>query len=338
MKTITFACIIFALIFFSCTPAENHENAETSLTGPYLGQPLPDSVPELFAPGIIGTGMFTRDIAIPPSGNEILFCIGIGNYSYAAIVHVWQEDGAWKGPEMVPFSSGAAIFDFEPAFSPDGNRLYFLSSRADGDEEPGDQDIWYVDRTGDGWSEPVNPGAPLNTEGGEFFPSVTRDGFLYFTHNEKGSGLNEIFRSRIDGDVFGEPERLPDQVNCGTNRFNVFVSPNHSCAIIPAVGMEDAFDQVDYYISFRNEDDRWSEPINMGPAINKDNTQGWSPYVSPDGKYFFFMSNRSKEVPDEEWNYETLKNLYNEPQNGNSDIYWMSAGCIDSLKKKTVFN
>jgi Tol biopolymer transport system component len=294
-------------------------------------------MPELFAPGIIGTGMYTRDIAMPPSGDEILFCISLGNYSYTAILHVWQDEGIWKGPELVPFSSGAKIFDFEPSFSPDGSRLYFPSTRADGDEEPGDQDIWYTDRTDNGWSEPVNPGEPLNTDGGEFFPSLTRDGYLYFTHSDKGSNLNEIFRSRINGDSFGKPERLPEQVNCGTNRFNVFVSPDHSFAIIPALGMEDAYDQVDYYISFRNKEDRWSTPINMGPAINKDNTRGWSAYLSPDGKYLFFMSNRSEEIPDEEWNYARLKQLYNEPGNGNSDIYWMSAGFIEDLRAKATF-
>ncbi len=64
---------------------------------------------------------------------------------------------------------------------------YFLSTRPDGDEAVGDQDIWYVERNGSGWSLPVNLGEPVNTDGGEFFPSLTRDGTLYFTRNAKAA-------------------------------------------------------------------------------------------------------------------------------------------------------
>jgi hypothetical protein len=36
--------------------------------GAYLGQRLPGSGPELFAPGIVNTGLPTRDITIAPDG------------------------------------------------------------------------------------------------------------------------------------------------------------------------------------------------------------------------------------------------------------------------------
>ena len=337
MKTILQILFAGLLIFPGCHQNPSSEPGFPALTGPYLGQPLPDTVPELFAPGIIGTGMFTRDIAMPPTLDELYYCVGIGNYNYSTILFTKLENGHWTRPEAVPFATSAKIFDFEPAFSPDGQRLYFLSSRPDGDEEPGDQDIWYVDRTEDGWGTPVNPGAPLNSDGGEFFPSVTRDSFLYFTHNDKGNMLNEIFRSRIYPDSIGTPELLPDQVNCGTNRFNAFVSPDHTYAIIPAMGVEGAFDQVDYFISFRNENDRWSEPINLGASVNKDNTRGWSPYVSPDGNYFFFMANWSDDVPADSLSYDKMLELHNSPRNGNSDIYWMKADFIQELRNKALF-
>ncbi len=342
MKKFHVLHIIFLLGIISCnhiTEKDSSTNTQDNssfpeLSGPYLGQKTPDTIPLIFAPGIVGTGMFTRDMAITPGGDEIYYCIAVANYTYATILHSKLLDGYWTKPEVVPFSTDAKLFDFEPGFSPDGRRLYFLSTRPDGDEEQGDQDIWYVDRSKEGWEEPVNPGAPLNTDGGEFFPSLTRDGYIYFTHNDKGAALNQIFRSKITEGQFGEPELLPEQVNCGTNRFNAFVSPDHSYVIVPVMGMEDAYDQVDYYITFRNEEDKWSEPVNMGPQINKDNTRGWSPYVTPDGKYFFFMANWSKEIPAEEWNYQALTDLYAEPENGNSDIYWMKADFTKAMRSE----
>ena len=331
--------MLLALTVISCSRPTNQTDPESrfpDLSGPYLGQSLPDSIPELFAPGVVSTGMFTRDVAITPDGKEIYFCVAIGNYTYSTILFTREVEGKWLAPEIVPFSGGPGVMDFEPALSADGSRLFFLSNRPDGDEPLGDQDIWYVDRTEDGWGTPQNLGAPVNTDGGEFYPSLTSDGTLYFTRNEKGSQLNQIFRSRWESGSFQEPELLPEQVNCGTNRFNAFVSPDESYMIVPAAGMEESYDGVDYYIVFRDMKDNWFEPINMGKHVNFDNARGWSPYVSPDGKYFFFMATRTNEIEEADWNYNNLKVLNNSPGNGNADIYWMNAEFIRRLKENAL--
>jgi len=331
--------ILLVLISVSCNnsgESDDHSSGLPDLSGPYLGQSHPDSIPVVFAPGIVSTGMFTRDMAITPDGKEIYFCVAIGNYTYSTILYTREVDGRWMEPEIVPFSGGPGVVDFEPALSADGSKLFFLSNRPDGDEPVGDQDIWYVERTGDGWGVPHNLGEPVNTDGGEFFPSLTRDGTLYFTRNAKGSGLNQIFRSRWDNGAFQKPELLPEHVNCGTNRFNAFVSPDESYMIVPAMGMEDTYDGVDYYIVLRDKNDNWSAPMNMGKHVNFDNARGWSPYVSPDGKYFFFMATRTNEIEQSDWNYKNLKALYDSPGNGNADIYWVDAEFIRILKEKSL--
>ena len=332
------------LLCLACQADRSNTSSEPSLpasfpelSGPFLGQGPAPLQPELFAPGIVSTGMFTRDVAIGPQGKELYFCVSIANYTYSTILYSREEKGRWTEPEIVPFSGGPGVMDFEPAFSADGSRLYFLSTRPDGDEDPGDQDIWYVERQEGGWGEPINPGPPVNTDGGEFFPSLTQDGSLYFSRNAPGSGLNQIFRSRMIEGVFQEAELLPEQVNCGTNRFNAYIAPDESYLIVPAVGMPDSYDGVDYYIVFRNEEDQWSEPVNMGPEINQDNARGWSPYVSPDGTAFFFMATRTREVEASQWNYAKLKELYSSPGNGNADIYWVDAGLIHQLRKSAVY-
>lgn len=310
------------------------------LRGPYLGQKPPGPVPEVFAPGVINTGMFVRDVAMTPDGREFYFGLAAGGYAWSTICVTRLVDGRWTPPEVMPHMEDPRFLNFEPCISPDGSKFYFLSTRPDaaaGDKERGDQDIWVMDRAGDGWGIPYNLGGPVNTAGEEYFPSVTRDGTLYFTRTESDGRTSAIYRSRFMEGRFLEPEKLPPQVNCGTTRYNAFIAPDESYIIVPAAGRKDSLGGTDYYVVFRGADDSWSEPVHLGPAVNSPAGQEFSPYVSPDGKYFFFMSNRF--LPREHWpaklTYAALREAAGRAPNGQSAIYWMDAGFIETLRPKT---
>ena len=90
------------------------------------------------------------------------------------------RDGVWSKPEAVDFTGPYSAVDM--AFSVDGGRLFYCSDRPmSGSGEPSETvDIWYVERTADGWSEPINPGPPVNSDQHEFYPSLAADGTLYF--------------------------------------------------------------------------------------------------------------------------------------------------------------
>jgi len=306
----------------------------TNLNGPYLGQILPGDEPEIFAPGLISTSMYTRDIAITPDGNEIYFCVSALGYNL--IFCTKQINGTWTEPEPASFITDFDKMYYEPHITPDGLRLLFLSDMPVNENEVPTQDIWVVDRQGDTWGKPYSLDAPVNTVGNEYFPSTTRDGTLYFTRAEKGSRIHYIYRSKFIAGKYQEPERLPENVNCGTNRYNAFIDPDERFIIVPATGMEDGLGGTDYYIVFRDENDEWSKPVNLENNVNQAVGGEWSPYVSPDGKYFFFMSSRTNklelsigEIP----TYMKLQELFNKPQNGNSNIYWMKSDFLFELRK-----
>ncbi len=311
------------------------------LTGEYLGQAPPGETAELFAPGIVSTGMYTRDIAMMPDGREIYFGVTFGGLS--AILVTKLVEGRWSEPEVAPFSADPRIMNLEPHIAPDGGRMFFLSNRPpDGraltDDEVGNwtyQDIWAVDRVAGAWGEPYNLGPPVNTdENGEFFPSATEDGTLYFSRSVGGTQESYIYRARLVDGQYREPERLGPQVNSTTAQFNAFIAPDESYIIVPVFGREDSRGGVDYYIVFRGDDDVWSEPLNMGDEINSAVGAEWSPYVSPDGRYFFFMASRRRPpstLPDS-LTFDYLKELHTTPPNGTSSIYWIDAGLIDVLK------
>jgi outer membrane protein OmpA-like peptidoglycan-associated protein/tetratricopeptide (TPR) repeat protein len=81
-----------------------------------------------------------------------------------------------------------------PALNADGTVLYFSS---DMPGTLGGQDIWMCKKNGDSWDKPVNLGFDINTSGDEVFPSVKKDGTLYFSSNGlPGFGDLDIFSAK----------------------------------------------------------------------------------------------------------------------------------------------
>jgi len=318
-----------------CAPRE-----PSGPVGDYVGQPPPGDTAELFAPGLITTGIYTRDVAMAPDGSEFYFGVLLG--PVAAIVETHRGvNGVWTEPEVASFSRDSRFFNLEPAIARDGSRFMFLSTRVEGREpEEGEirtwsnQDIWVMDREGDHWGVPYNLGPPVNSEEAEFFPSLTWDGTLYFTRGSDDGERSYIYRARLEEGRYREPERLGPEVNSTANQFNAFIAPDESYLIVCTGGRDDSLGGTDYYVVFRSADDRWSEPVNLGGQVNTPGDGEFSPYVSPDGRYFFFMSTRlgaRERIPDTlTWRY--IRDYRMLPEIGNAGIYWMDAAFIDGLR------
>jgi hypothetical protein len=334
MKNI-FCCItiIISAAITSCRQHGQDAGSFVVISGDYFGQATPGDSARLFAPGIISTGMAERDFAITPDGNEIFFCREAGNFRFVTIFYSRRSNGVWSVPEVFEYCTNPAYKYVEPHISPDGNRLYFISTMPADSSSAGNEDIWVCTRTDGKWSEPRNPGAPLNSASKEFFPSVTVDGTVYFTHLDTVACEEFIYRSRLADGVYLQPEKLGPNVNIGRARYNAFIAPDESYIIIPAYGMPDSYGATDYYISFRDKLDNWSKPVNMGPRVNSSSQREWSASVSTDGKYIFFMSDRPGGTGPAKLSTETLLDFHNSPQNGNPDIYWVGSALIERLRK-----
>lgn len=340
-------CLLLTPVLFACgggsgepsSPAQEEPDGDTEafprLVGPYLGQAPALSEPAPFAPGIVSTSLAERDLAMMPDGSEIYWSVVIGQYEYVTILMSRQVEGVWTEPEIAPCCTETGSVNLEPHITPDGAHFMWLSDRPGPGPHNGGQEIWVMDRQREGWGEPYPLPEIINSAASEYFPSVTRDGTLYFTRSPAGGGENRIWRSRkVDGE-YQEPELLPEQVNAGRNRYNAFIHPDEEYIILTIGGLEGGFGGGDYYVVFRNDRDEWSEPVNLGPAVNTASPFEFSPYLSPDGQFFFFMGSRvdgETLAPGGRYDVRALLGLAESPENGEWNTYWMSAAFLDGLR------
>ena len=329
--------LVFVLTIAACS--QQQKTGFPVISGPYLGQTPPGTTPIVFAPGIVSTGLYTRDITITPDGNEIYFCIS--DPSFTGILVTKLVEKRWTEPAIAPFS-GKGFFDFEPHISPDGNKFFFLSGRPPQGKEPKAgwfyQKIWMMNRTETGWSEPQMVTEPVSSENNEFFPSVTNNQVLYFTRSAK-NGKPMIYRSEFRNGVYEKPEMLPFPLPETGMLFNAFISPEEDFLITCAQGIDSTNIDQDYYISFRTPDGKWSKLIKFGPEINAPGDNANSAYVSPDGKYLFFSSSRRDPALPKIESGTSLRDIINTksvPGYGSSAIYWVDAKIIKDLKSKEL--
>lgn len=88
-----------------------------------------------------------------------------------------EEGKGWTEAVEMPFNSDE-YSTAHPALNADNTKLYFAS---DMEGSFGLSDIWVVDINEDGtYGTPVNLGTPINTEGRETFPFMSKNGNLYF--------------------------------------------------------------------------------------------------------------------------------------------------------------
>ena len=93
---------------------------------------------------------------------------------------------------------------------------------------------------------------------------------------------------------------------------------------------------TDLYVSFKQKDDSWGEPINLGPEINSPENE-LEPRLSTDWKYLFFTSFRKYDPSIFRGkSYKELIELYRSPQNGYGTLYWVDARIIEKLKPEEL--
>lgn len=307
--------IVIAAAAVLCATAEANQGKQrsTGFSGPYLGQEPPGNTPVLFAPGFISTGKEHSAAMFSPDGQEVWF----GRILPAAVYYSRATRDGWTEPQVAPFCDTYNYL--YPVLSPDGQQLFFTSDRPvhdDGNRIPrGDGRIWVVERQPGGWSGPRLLPAEINFGDRQSCGSLTANGSVYFSAKEDDYAPDIYYSQPVDGGY--SPARKPAGVNSETPEHSPFVGPEEGYLIFSS--FRGGYGRSDLYVCFRNADGRWSEPKNMGQTVNSAYKDEF-PYVTADGKYLFFNSNRpsslnSAPIPD-----------------GPGNIYWVSTAIIEEIR------
>ena len=277
--------------------------------------------PRLLGPGIVSTGDIEFAPALTPDGKTLYFCKGSPGMKRAMwIVVSHLENGRWTKPEIAPFSG--RFNDIDPTISPDGKRMFFASTRpTEGTAAKKDFDLWVMDRTESGWSEPKNLGPAVNSAGSESTTSVASDGTLYIGASGREGGPRtgrRLYRSRLVDGQYQAPEALPAPIDAGEEDSNQYVSPDRRFMIFSSKrpGAE-----AGLYVSYA-DGGKWSDPVPLDAKLNAAYAP-YTPLISPDGKTFYFTSVKGAfdDPPFAAMTYDVFLRAIRSPGNGLGDIY-----------------
>lgn len=347
-RNIIYLCVILVLctILFFCNQNKESKSESSSvfhnLKGPYLGQKPPGDTAEFFAPGILSAGGRVSHIIFSPDGKEVIYSMstpgsqylveprGVFRRSYN--MYSQMKNDRWTEPEAFLHDKDYQIgYRF---FSPDGKKLFFNSNR--GRTDPPDMSssgIWFIERRNGEWSEPVKVEFEENYQGGSGgFPSVAANGNLYFFTWAEGASHGHLRMSKCENGKYLNPVSLGKIVN-SPGGAHPYIAPDESYIIFDSYEMGgEEYGENDLFISYRDKKGNWTKPRNLGNKVNSEYIER-RPFVSFDGKYLFFASNRvNSELPNEPVTLKKIKKLVTVPANSYQHIYWVDAKIIEELK------
>lgn len=145
----------------------------------------------------------------------------------------------------------------------------------------------------------------LNSGGANYAPAVLGKSMLLYTSSRADSSLmqhakknkkinpyiNNLFLAYGSGTTFTDSKEFDIPEAKGIDQGVAAVSPEGNIIYLTRWTTQNNLKLASVYISMR-EGDKWTEPKTLGPNVNVDGYSSMQPFVTGDGKYLLFASNR----------------------------------------------
>jgi len=287
IETKTPACSVVVLFCFTLIQTGYAQDRE-----PYYDQDPPGLLPEVFLPDIFSESNYREYVYnILPDGSACVFDRHADyGFPQGEIFISKKTGGQWSEPELYPLFED--IDDvFLPTISPDGTRWFFTSTSIPLPAgETGAIPLFYIEKTESGWTQPVYLGQHIHA-------AATVDGTIYLMEEGRGPALRRL----IDGE-YGVYEYLQPTEYFREDDAHFVVDPFERFLIFdsqsrPGIG------ECRLFISYKQHDGFWTEPLSMGEFIRQRAGLAW---ISYDGQYLFYKAG--------------------------DDVYWVSTAIVERMK------
>ena len=311
-------CLSLAVLsWVSCTNesvAIDPGRDTTEVTVKFLGQKPPGAKPIRFAEGIITNSFFPHStLMISTKGDRIYWSTFIDTVSSDLALFYSDFDGATLSAakrETTLADYGVEAF----VTSPDMNKIYFGTLRPY--EKLGGRPVyavWTCDRRDNGWTQPDPIVGTVDTNWASLGSvSINVRGDLYFVGRMKNETAKIYCAKQVNGS-YQRSEPLPPMINTGIS-IDPFIDFQDRYLLFAAAEREENIGIIDLYISYKDEEGNWSNPVNLGKEICTPFMDRF-PAVTRDEKYLFFVTSNSDHFPSTQTHF-----------------YWVSADIIDLLR------
>lgn len=183
-----------------------------------------------------------------------------------------------------------------PVIAPDGKTLYFTRGQHESNTgDPRSQDVWYSTLQPNGeWGKAVNIGPPINTTADNAVSGMSPDGrtlYLINVYKPDGTVTYGLSKSTLGKNGWSFPTEvvINNNHNLHKNAYTEYAIVPDGKTIILSVQRRNALGNKDLYVSFRQPDQTWSEPVSMGPVLNTADYEG-APFIASDSRTLYFTS------------------------------------------------
>jgi outer membrane protein OmpA-like peptidoglycan-associated protein len=190
-------------------------------------------------------------------------------------------------PQNIGENVNTAESEYFPSLTIDGKELVFTRQVKNVNED------FFSSRSNAGKWDPARPieGA-INTPMSEAAQNISSDGqWLVFTANnrEPGFGNYDLYISTLTAAGWSEPVNLGNRINTDQWDAQPCLSPDKRDLYFASRRLG-GLGGKDIYVSHLQANGRWSDPENLGPAINTPGDDE-CPFIHADNQTLYFVSN-----------------------------------------------
>jgi outer membrane protein OmpA-like peptidoglycan-associated protein len=153
------------------------------------------------------------------------------------------------------------------------------------------EDFFISHWNGENWDVMKNAGRPLNTADNEGAQTISGDGrYMIFTacNRKDGIGRCDLYSSNKEGDSWSTPVNLGKPINTIYRETQPSMTPDGRTLYFSS-DRPGGKGLHDIWVSYRDDNNHWSTPENMGDKINTRGVE-MSPFIHPDNQSLYFSS------------------------------------------------